>query len=397
MNPGRMGLIGAPTFPMLRDVTQRTFFEVLELEEIDYTFRSTDRILTLHHNASQVIFRSLEDYERLRGTNLAWFGIDELTYCKAEAWSRLEARLRDPKALRLCGFGVWTPKGFDWVYERFIANPKPGNTAYLGSPRENYHLRGDFYDSLAQSYDEKFYAQEVLGEYLNVFSGQCYGSFSRQHNIRPGIYTGSGDIWLCCDFNVNPMCWAIVHVQETTDRMMAMAGRRSHEVQVLDEICLPNSDISQAARVAREKLARLSRGQQLTVYVSGDAAGNSRTHAGATDWQLVFREFANDHAFKLVNRVPSVDPLVKDRVNSVNAMLGNSIGSRRLFVDPGCLELIKDFEQVSWKTDMSGGVTREIDKSKDPKRTHVSDAVGYLIHDQFGIKSTAGWRQDRLI
>ena len=397
MNPGRLGLIGAPTFPMLRDVTQRTFTEVLELEDIDYEFHSTDRTITLRHNRSQIIFRSLEKFERLRGTNLAWFGVDELTYCKPEAWSRLEARLRDPKALRLCGFGVWTPKGFDWVYERFIANPKAGNKAYLGSPRENWHLRGDFYDSLAQSYDDKFYRQEVLGEYLNIFSGQVYGSFSREHNVRPHAYYNTGDLWLCCDFNVNPMCWCIARVTDTTDRMAAIMGRRTHEVQVVDEICLPNSDIAQAARVTREKLIALGRGRQLIVYVTGDAAGNNRNHAGETDWKLVFDQFRNDGAIKLVNKVPTSDPLVKDRVNSVNAMLLNSTGERRLFVDPQCTELIKDLEQVSWKTDMSGNVTREIDKTKDPKRSHVSDALGYLVHDQFGIKQQVGWRQERLI
>ena len=49
------------------------------------------------------------------GSNLAWFGVDEMTYTQEGAWIRLEARLRDPEAKRLCGFGAWTPKGFDWV------------------------------------------------------------------------------------------------------------------------------------------------------------------------------------------------------------------------------------------------------------------------------------------
>lgn len=42
-------------------------------------------------------------------------GVDELTYTQEEAWLRLDGQLRDPKAKRLCGFAVWTPKGFDWV------------------------------------------------------------------------------------------------------------------------------------------------------------------------------------------------------------------------------------------------------------------------------------------
>ena len=73
----------------------------------------------------------MEDFETAARDNLAWFGVDELTYTPEEAWLRLEGRLRDPKATRLCGFAVWTPKGFDWVYERFIATPVEGYETVL--------------------------------------------------------------------------------------------------------------------------------------------------------------------------------------------------------------------------------------------------------------------------
>lgn len=123
-NPGRTGLIGAPTYPMLRDSTQASLFEVLERSELSWEFNKAENQLLLKDTGSKILFRSLDDYERLRGTNLAWFGVDELTYTSEEAWLRLEGRLRDPKAKRLCGFAVWTPKGFDWVYRKFLQNPE---------------------------------------------------------------------------------------------------------------------------------------------------------------------------------------------------------------------------------------------------------------------------------
>ena len=43
-------------------------------------------------------------------------------------------------------------------------------------------------------------------------------------------------------------------------------------------------------------------------------------------------------------------------------------------VDPQCKELIKDFEQVCFKED-----TMQIDKDRDRLRTHLSDALGYLV------------------
>ena len=125
VNGGTMGLLGAPTYPMLRDATRRALLSVLEANEIPFAHHKSDSIVEFTQNGSKILLRSLDEYERLRGTNLAWFGIDELTYCKEDAWLRLEGRLREPKAVQHCGFAVWTPKGKDWVYRRFVEDRNP--------------------------------------------------------------------------------------------------------------------------------------------------------------------------------------------------------------------------------------------------------------------------------
>src|SRR5690349_14177222 len=95
VNPGRLGLIGAPTFPMLRDATMSTFFEILETNDVRFEHHKAENTLHLKACESKIILRSVDEFERLRGTNLAWFGVDELSYCPEEAWLRLEGRLRD--------------------------------------------------------------------------------------------------------------------------------------------------------------------------------------------------------------------------------------------------------------------------------------------------------------
>ena len=122
MNPGRLGLLGAPTYPMLRDATQAALLEVLESNGIPYEHNKAENTLVMLDTQSRILFRPVDEFERLRGTNLAWFGLDELTYTQEEAWLRLEGRLRDPRATKLCGFAVWTPKGYDWVYRKFIGS-----------------------------------------------------------------------------------------------------------------------------------------------------------------------------------------------------------------------------------------------------------------------------------
>src|SRR5580692_1448566 len=90
LNPGRTGLIGAPTYPMLRDATLTSFLEVLDSNRIRYELNKSESVLVMKDTGSRIYFRSVDDFERLRGTNLAWFGLDELTYTAEEAWLRLE-------------------------------------------------------------------------------------------------------------------------------------------------------------------------------------------------------------------------------------------------------------------------------------------------------------------
>ena len=61
-------------------------------------------------------------------------------------------------------------------------------------------------------------------------------------------------------------------------------------------------------------------------------------------------------------------------------------------VNPQCRELIKDLEQVVFKP--NEGV---IDKARDPSRTHISDALGYLVWELFGDKPSVGEMNRRLL
>ena len=65
LNAGRAGLIGAPTYPMLRDATQTSLFEVLRDNGLPFEFNKAENQLTLKDTGSKIIFRPLDDFERL--------------------------------------------------------------------------------------------------------------------------------------------------------------------------------------------------------------------------------------------------------------------------------------------------------------------------------------------
>ena len=373
-NPGRTGLIGAPTYPMLKDATLASLTECLYESELPFELYKAENAIVMLDSGSRILLRAVDEFERLRGTNLAWFGLDELTYSQEGAWSRLEGRLRDPKARRLCGFAVWTPKGFDWVYRKFIENPKVGFETVMASPYENRFLLEqvpDFYERLKGSYDENFFRQEAMGDYLNSKGGLVYQPFLRSANVRRVDVDPHSPIYWAVDFNVDPMCSVVAQV-------------RGGEYSVLDEIVLRRASTEQACEEFRKRFGLPAAG--LVVY--GDASGAAMKTSGSSDYSII-REYFRTRAAKVSYRVPSANPAVRERVNAVNAKLRNASGDIRLFVDPKCKELIADFEQVSYLEDST-----QIDKDRDRRRTHLSDALGYLVWQES--RGTVGEKGVRL-
>src|ERR1700684_3475167 len=47
LNAGRHGLLGAPTYPMLREATQTTLFEILDRDGIPYEYNKAENALRM--------------------------------------------------------------------------------------------------------------------------------------------------------------------------------------------------------------------------------------------------------------------------------------------------------------------------------------------------------------
>jgi hypothetical protein len=363
---------------MLRDATQATLLEILGTNHIPYEHNKAENALVMGDTGSRILFRPVDDFERLRGTNLAWFGLDELTYTLEEAWLRLEGRLRDPKAQRLCGFAAWTPKGYDWVYRKFLAKPAAAYHTILAKAAENRHLLArdpDFYTRLQDSYDPKFYAQEVLGEYLSQDGSRVYGAFDQKEHVSEQTINLRRPLLWALDFNVDPMSSVIAQVRD---------GR----VSVLDEIVIRHGTTRQACEAFRKKFPKHDPG----VRIYGDASGYAQQTSGMSDYDMVQEEFMVHSLVPVELRVPKANPSVRDRVHLMNTKLKSARGDIGMLVDPKCKELILDFEQVCYRGD-----TGQVDKDRDRMRTHVSDALGYLVWQECRPLPPIGEQQQRMV
>jgi hypothetical protein len=127
----------------------------------------------------------------------------------------------------------------------------------------------------------------------------------------------------------------------------------------------------------------------LVVY--GDASGNKEQTTGCSDYQMIRDYFAANTNVPVHYKVPKANPSVRERINLTNATLRSASGEIGLFVDRSCKELMMDFEQVSFKQD-----SYQIDKERDRRRTHLSDALGYLLWQESKPQGTIGERPGRL-
>lgn len=191
--PGSMGLVAAPTYPMLRDGTQREYLRWLP-DEARADFNKSEHHLTLT-NGSEVLFRSVDDPDSVRSLNLAYFFLDEAQKASHEAWLNLIARIRQPGYPQQ-GWAAGTHQGNDWTIAEFEADGHagPDERSIVKEPEgvrmalwhvasaDNPFLPAHYVPMLKARYKGAWAAQGIEGGH-GKFEGLIYGKFERSVHV----------------------------------------------------------------------------------------------------------------------------------------------------------------------------------------------------------------------
>ena len=355
-NSGKTILLAEPTYPMIRDVLQPTFEQVLRQAGFDYEYTATATKYRIYWKKGwcDVIMRSAENYMRWAGLNLAAGGIDEADQLRDDrAWKMLLSRLRDGNTLT--AFGSGTPEGFKFVYKYWGDDPGNGYKLIRGKTTDNVMLPEEFITSLKENYDETLLRAYLNGEFVNLQSGATFYNFKRENNVKEAKYNPSLPISVAIDFNVEPMAASIFQAYDV-----------SPFVRVFEEIELHHGG---GAEIITERMVQEIRGRYPNKeYIAyPDPANQRHTSALHTDHDIL-----RQGGFKIM--VKPKAPRVIDSVNAVNKLC-----EKNLIIDPSCKGLITDLEQTVNKPG-----TREIDKS-NKERTHFSDGLRYAIDYEYPI------------
>jgi hypothetical protein len=358
---------------MIRDIFFPTMEEVADDWGLTVEIHESNKEVHFYSGGqyrSTVICRSMEDPGRIVGFKIGKALVDELdvmTKAKAEhAWRKIIARLRQNEPGLLNGVSVTTtPEGFKFVYQQFVKaiRDKPELASLYGLVQASTYdnaknLPADYISSLRASYPPQLIEAYIRGQFVNLTSGSVYPNFDRRLNhcdtqIQPGEPLQVG-----MDFNVLKMAAVVFVVRDGCP----------HAVGEFANV----RDTPAMVQSLKSRYVDIAVPHHLTIYPDASGQNTSSKNASESDLSIL-----RQAGFSV--KVNHSNPAVKDRLNSVNALILSDTGERRLKVNTNaCPVWTESLEQQAY------------DKNGDPDKTtghdHHNDAGGYRLVADWPIK-----------
>jgi len=350
-----------PTYGLVEDIAFQRFPAMFD--RLGLTYKLNRQSATLQTDLGRIIFRTMDNPDRIVGFEVAHSILDELDTLPIEkarnVWNKVIARNRQ-KAFTASGKPVansvavsTTPEGFRFVHERWVKNKVQGYDLFRAKTMDNVaNLPDGYIENLRNSYSSQLLAAYLEGEFCNLTAGSVYAEYDRTLNASSEVIQPNEALHIGMDFNVAHGA-AVVHV---------LRGDEPHAVAELTEV------FDTPAMIAL--LNRDYPGHPIFIYP--DASGNNRKSNNASESDISLLKAAR---FRVC--VNPANPAVKDRVLSMNRMLHNE-GVRRYRVNPQhCPHLVESLEKQAYN--------KNGEPDKEGGLDHIVDATGYFISYKYPI------------
>jgi predicted phage terminase large subunit-like protein len=173
----------APTYPMLRDSSWRSFLDIGRQLRFIRNINRTEMRVTLG-NGAEVIFRSVDDPERARGANLSGAWLDEASLMHQDAYAIIIACLRERGEQGWLS-ATFTPRGKQhWTFGTFGAG-KPNTALFHARTADNPFLPAAFADTLRAQYPSQFAEQELEGAFIELQGNVFHREWFRVVEVAP--------------------------------------------------------------------------------------------------------------------------------------------------------------------------------------------------------------------
>lgn len=223
------------------------------------------------------------------------------------------------------------------------------------------------YKMKKKSASDSDWQKEMEINFESTVGQRCFENFSMVANVSSDVeYDEELPLRLCCDFNVEPMAWAIAQVHGDT-------------IHFIDEIYLKSGDTPSACEEFLDRYGD----HYGEVFVYGDASGGHRS-TQVKNQKSNYDEIRlrlTGRPFRLRMRVPTKNPSNVNHVRSFNRRLRDEFGNPKILMHGKmCKNLVLDMLQVVWDSD--GRKIAKVRKRENPYfyRGHMADAAMALVY-----------------
>ena len=338
---GERRWIITPTYRQGKSTTWKLMRQVFR----DYKCQINESELAVKlPNDAEVAIKGAEQENNLRGAGLDMVVMEEYSYIKPHVWDEIIY----PMLTTTNGdaFFIGTPNGYDHLYDAYLRGQGKDEDwkSWQYTTVDGGYVPEEEIKKAKSMMDERAFKTEFLASFETTGNRAAY-NFDRNTHVKKASQLSRNLFW-GMDFNV--------------DYMSAVLGCEYTDgtIHYFDEIRQTNSNTEEMAKEMRKIAPNIS--------VYPDSAGSARsTTSHRSDHQIL-----KDLSFHVISK--KANPPIIDRLNALNRMLKDANGRIRMTVDPKCIYLIKDLEQVQRSRD------GKIDKS-DIALTHMLDACSYYI------------------
>lgn len=361
-------LIARQYMPELKDTTYKTFLELCPPELIVEN-RIADmvvKIRTVDGGVSSILFRGLEEPDKLRSLNLnAWY-IDEAAQVSEAAFMLLQGRLRGKHWRK--GIVTQNPGGHDFLWRWFVKQDHIADPAIkrlflnIRAPSlENVHLPDGYVDTMMATWSDERIKREIMGS-DDSFEGQVYNEFDRSiHVVKPFAIPTEWTRRIGIDHGYrNAAAW--IYGSITPDGDVYIYREYYQKEQLIEDICKSNK----ALWTKDEKF------EQARIDPSTKAA---RGTTGKSDWDAYIEHLPS--TFPMFTANNEVNQGI-DRLKSY--MKVDKRGKPRIYIFDTCTNLLDEIAQYKWQENPVSVQGKANDKEKPVKHNdHAVDALRYFI------------------
>lgn len=362
-------------FPELKITTLKTFLEICPKELIQ-EYRVADgivKIKSVSGKISNVIFRQLEEPDKLRSLNLSGFYIDESSQVSEAAFMLLQGRLRGAGLRK--GLLTSNPNGHDWQYSWFVkqdlfTDPEAKKQFCLvkAPSTENVHLPDGYVQSMMQTWSEERIQREIMGSF-DAFEGMVYHEFRRDvHVVQPFVIPKEWTRIVGIDHgHRNPAAWVWGAVDY--DENIYIYREFYEREWLIEEIC-------KTGKAGKPSAGGQCKGEKIEGAFIDPSTRARRGKDGLSDWDWYRDYLPSDFPLLGANNEKTAGI---DRVKSY-LKLDPQTKKPKLFMFNTCSNLIDEMSKYRYR-ELTTSQQGKVNEKEEPQKVddHAVDALRYLL------------------